>query len=56
MSEFHQIPIDVDSIEKTAFVTPEENTNWLGQCPSRFQQAIYKVLDKLRQYGASLPK
>lgn len=52
-SGFHQIPIESDSIERTAFVTPEGQYEYLAMpfglrnAPSVFQRAIIKALGNL---------
>lgn len=52
-SGFHQLPIHPDSVEKTAFVTPEGHYEYLTMpfglrnAPSEFQRAITKVLGPL---------
>lgn len=52
-SGFHQIPIHKDSIERTAFVTPDGQYEYLTMpfglrnAPSVFQRAMYKALGNL---------
>ncbi|XP_036329462.1 uncharacterized protein LOC118741571 [Rhagoletis pomonella] len=52
-SGYHQIPVGSDSIEKTAFVTPEGHYEYLAMpfglrnAPAVFQRAVMKVLGEL---------
>ncbi|CAD6208687.1 GSCOCG00012753001-RA-CDS [Cotesia congregata] len=52
-SGFHQIPVETDSIERTAFVTPDGQYEYLTMpfglknAPSVFQRAVIKALGEL---------
>lgn len=52
-SGFHQIPVHPDSIERTAFITPEGQFEYLTMpfglrnAPSVFQRAVHQTLGKL---------
>ena len=58
-SGFYQIPMDPESIEKTAFITPDGQYEFLrmpfglANAPSVFQRAINKALGELR-YNVAL--
>jgi hypothetical protein len=55
---FHQIPVVENSIEKTAFVTPDGHYEYfrvpfgLSNAPAVFQPAIGKALEKLKDHDA----
>lgn len=52
-SGYYQVPLDVESREKTAFVTPDGHFEWrvmgmgLTNAPATFQKLMYKVLGGL---------
>jgi hypothetical protein len=59
-SGFHQIPFEKDSIEKTAFVTPDTQMEYLkmpfglANAPSVYQKAINQALHPLLTSGKAL--